>query len=401
MRLTKRSLTCLLCLSLSTITWAQNKKKIFPPITPEKEVVNNLFNLKEDAIKNHFTINIPGGDFLVIEFNNLSDWRDTGAFYNVMAATSTVLDKYRDSLRNPLTGKKVNIHLPISGQPITSRFSQSLDNGNLISIDADGTAPLKIGMDTIRVLKNLGTKKTYDGIETVQIQYSFLLKDINKFKAIAANKQWQQQTAAIVDSVVGMYHKRWRDEDAWYHRLYVNYDPAANADQRLTINQKVQENEKVFPQYDMLTFNGGFGVSLVRNTLCPNVDFGLSYYFYADKQILTFTRLSLNAFERFQEQPDRSFQTYTTAFVNLEIGTESNSKSSKLPFYSSSIGFGYKLVTKDQINRDPSMSYNMYRLFFNYGLSRSIVVTPEIVGNFKQKDKYNGWFGLGIKVGLF
>jgi hypothetical protein len=388
-----------LCLG-STITFAQNKNKIFPPIASEKEVVHNLFNLNDDGIKNHFTINIPGGDFLLVEFNTLSDWRDTGAFHNVMAATSIVLDKYKESLRNQLSGKSIYIHIPISGQPITSKFTQSFDNSNLISIEGTDASPLKIGMDTIRILKNIGTKKTDDGVQTVQIQYTFLLRDINRFKEVASNNEWKLQTATILDSVVLAYRKKWSSQDAWYHRLYVNYDPTAK-DQKLIVNQKVREDDKVFPEYDMLTVSTGFGASLIRNTLCPSVDFGLGYYFYSDKQILTFTRLSLYTFARFEERADKSFETFATSFVNLEIGSESNNKNSKLPFYSTSIGFGYKLVTKEQINRDPSMSYNMYRLFFNYGLTKSIMITPEFVTNFKTKEKSNGWFGLSIKVGLF
>jgi hypothetical protein len=149
-----------------------------------------------------------------------------------------------------------------------------------------------------------------------------------------------------------------------------------------------------------LIVNGGFGVSLVRNTLCPSANVGIQFHLNGGDDYLPFIRLSMNSFTRFEEKIDKKFHPYVTSFVNAEFGTQTNELNKFNKNFLVSLGLGYKLTTKEQLFRDLSMDKNMYKLFFNYSLSNSIILQPEIISNFKQKEKYNGWIGMTVNFNI-
>jgi hypothetical protein len=391
----------LLCAAMTAPSYAQiSGQQYFPPLNSETQVASGLFNIPDGELSHHFSIVLPKGGFLLVEFKNLSYWKDQGAFSKVVAAADMVADNYKDSMLNEQSSKLLEVHVPIKNEPITARLSQSYTNANVLSFTPQGKSILKLGMDTIRVVKNLEEKKVGKETEKVQLRYSFLLKDVSQIHELAQDQQWMTQTTSLIDSVVTVYRDKWKVQDAWYHTLYVNYDPAKDDKQRLVINKRAAETD--LSTFGKVTFiSASLGASLVRNTWCPNVEIGLGANLYSDAEGSLFTMLSMNTFYRYVEDAPNKFKGFTTTFINAEIGAGSGASAreiaSFIPFYRISMGFGVKLNYGQKEYLDPATSGDIYKLFFNYSITKSLTVTPEFCGNFKNNNSAT-WIGLGIKL---
>jgi hypothetical protein len=382
--------------------------KPFYPVRAEEDIISDLFQIPEAELNYNFTTVLPGGNYMMIGFRRLSDWRPEANLSGIMAVAGHVLEGYRDSLHADGNSRKMDLHIPISNAPVTSRFSSSVNNTNLITESGGKRSLLKIGMDTLRILKNIARRPaTEDKAEKlVQVQYTFLLKDISQFRELVRDTQWIAQTVATYDSLVAARRSKWKRQDAWFHYMYVKLDQNETEKKKRLQYRTSLRSETQFYGNRIFGIDGGIGVLLVRNDLCPNIDLGASWNFYSNKEETAFTRISLNSFMRFEQLPDKKFQPYTTSFINAELGFRSAKVRLFLPFYKFSMGFGYMInpntTGQAKNEKDPSMSANMYKMFFNYSLSKAVTVTPEFVGDIKKYGKSgNGWIGMGITVRLF
>jgi hypothetical protein len=377
------------------------------PVRSGQDIIHGLFQIPEQELNYNFTTVLPGGNYMIAGFRRLSDWRPDANLNGLVAIAGHVLDGYRDSMQDGRSSKKLEVHIPISNTPVTSRY-QSWSDPDLVTESAGVRSILKISMDTLRIVKNIAIRPPREEggeEEIVQVQYTFLLKDMNQFRQLAKEVGWQEKTVAVFDSLVAVQRHKWTRQDAWFHYMYVRYEPeAANSKKVLQVRTSLNTGNEVYGN-KVFNVDAGFGVLLVRNTICPNVEVGLNWNFYSDKEESAFARLSMNTFMRFEEQADKTFKGYSTAFLNAELGSRSANANTRLPFYQFSLGFGYMLHTntgKYREFRDPSMSADMYKLFFNYSISKAITITPEFVSNLKRQNKGgNGWVGLGVLLRIF
>jgi hypothetical protein len=210
--------------------------------------------------------------------------------------------------------------------------------------------------------------------------------------------EWIDKAVHLIDSILRVYKGKWNNPDAEFHSLYVKYLPQDTI-------RPLQISKRLLGNYDkmegLLVLNGGFGTTLVRNTICPSVNVGILFHLRSEEKYIPFVRVSMNTFMRFEEQANKKFRNYSTGFVNAEFGIQGNESVATNKNLLFSMGIGYKLTTKDQFFQDPSMDRDMYKLFFNYGLSKSIILQPELITNFRSKEKSNGWIGMTINFQLF
>ena len=394
-----KNLALVVFCTFNFILSSHGQNTIFPSVTDPKKQIENLFEIKSDDLSHHFTIKINNGEYIVFELRKLSDWQGKEAFERSLLAVVPVLVQYKDSFQNLIASKRLDIHIPSKEEPIISRFNQNMINANIQSMLKNESSPLKMTLDTLRIVKKFMSSSNQSENDMVQFQYTFLLKDINNSSNIISNKQWREQTADMIDSVVLHYRNAWSNQDSWHRHLYVVYNPQEPlATKRLSVYARVTEDKGVNTQ-DMLSFNIGYGASLIRNTICPNIEFGMQFNFYADRDGRLFTRVSLNQFVRFQEQSSSSFKGYNNQFIGVEFGIESNSWNPKNSFYSTSLGFGYKLANKHVEDRDPSFSQNMYKIFLNYGINRTFYISTELYADFKSRN--SSWFGIALNFKVF
>lgn len=383
-------------LFVSCTLFAQNS--ILMPVTPEQEISSKLFSLQGET-NHHFSIGLKDNNFLLVAFNRLSDWRDTGAFRLVMRQAASIAHRMQDSFGSPLNSRHLQIHLPIKNTPITARMQSNSSNAGIVVLNDQDHAPLKIGMDTITVLKTLGERRSEDSDEKekkekAQVQYTFLLKDLSQIEALAADEEWIAHTSALIDSIVNTYRRRWRNQDLWYHNLYVSYRPEETAGKRLVVNHRMA-NEETQGLRKALNLDYGMGISLVRHTLAPNADVGITYIFEHDKSENAFARISMNSLFLFGRDASNNIKSYGMAFANIEAGaTVGNSY--PLPFHLISLGFGVKINSR---NTHPDYDRDWYKFYFRYGVTKAIILSPEFYLTPKKQEQ--NWMGFSLSLRLF
>lgn len=389
---------------------AQQPVTPFYPVRSEEEIMAGMFRIPEEDLKYNFTTVLPDGNYLMIGFRRLSDWRPEANLKGMIAIAGHVLEGYRDSLDSRDGTCKLEIHVPVDHTPVISSFSSRSAHTRLVTESGGARSLLKIGMDTVRILKNIvvrpSSEEEMEEEMLVQVQYTFLLKDIRQLLRLSRDTQWISGTAMVYDSLVDARRRKWKRQDAWYHYMYVKYDQnEQDPKKRIQTRTSLRSDEHLYGNR-VMNVTCGFGALLVRNDLCPNIDFGLTWNCYSDREATMFTRLSLNSFMRYEEQPDKRFRPYTTSFLNGELGIRSaGSRSRVMPFYQFSIGFGYFIdfnTGRNKDLRDPSISARQYKIFFNYALSKTVIISPEIVGDGREWGKQgSGWMGLGVHFRLF
>lgn len=375
-----------LCLAATSISIAQISGNTTP--SQEGSTANALqekwFAFDEGEAKYRFTTELDKGEYLLIRFKKLSDWGTQDDFNNALSAADKVMGLYRDSLLQAQYTRTIDISVPANRKNLITRFGQVNESGNLMTISSEGASALKVGMDTLRILQTVRSG--------AQIQYTFLLKDLGNYYTYAQDAAWKEKTAGKIDSIVVASRASWKRPDAASHRMKVIYNPATGLtsyDRSRTIGGGI------------LVVEGGMGVSLVRNMLCPNVEYGIGVYLRRTQRESTFVRFTGRSIYRYAETAPNRFKGYTTTFINLEIGGESNHKDKSALFYKTSLGFGYKLLNKQGDERDPTMSKQMYRLFFSYHVNKFLAVVPEFVSNFRRDDDRNRWIGVSVNLNLF
>lgn len=352
----------------------------------------NWFEMDAEYPRHRFAIQLDNGESLIITLKKLSYWTPSQDFLNLFEQTDRVMAAYKDSIQQEQHTLCLDVHIPANQKNVITRFSPYIQpGGNLATIDGTELATLKTGIDTLRILQLKPAKPGARKAEPGRIQYTFLLKKLGNYETYARDEAWKQKTGAKIDSIVEAYGKADKP-DVRRHSLNVDYTPENN---NLHLTRGCGANP------GKLVIDGGFGVSLVRNTLCPNAEYGIGIYLAREEGVNIFTRLSSNYFYRFVETSSNNFKGYSTGFVNLELGGENRQHDNNNFFYKVSVGFGYKLTNRREKDRDPSMSKDMYRLFFNYSINKFFVFTPEIISNFGKGDKYNGWIGLSLGFRLF
>lgn len=360
------------------------------PIASEQEIGSRLFRLQE-PVNYSFTIALPEHGFMIVEFPKFNDWQDGGAFRTVVQEAAKVSEQLKDSLKIPTAAYRLDMHLPISNTPVTARISEQAGSTNFVLLNDRDQAPLKIGMDTVRVLKTLRQEK--ETTRKVQVQYTFILKEMAQIQTLAADESWMTETSSFVDSVMSVYRSEWSNPGAWYHQLFVQYRPEeTELSKRLVINKKENENAQA-GIFRMIYYDIGFGMSLVRNTIAPATEIGLTVILDKERESTFFTRFSANSMGLFEKKPDGNFKAYGSTFVNFEIGTTTEGTTYALPLYTASLGFGVKIGSK---NDHPSFQRDWYKLFFRYNITKTLSFRPEFYITPKRDDE--GIVGITVSL---
>lgn len=364
------------------------------PVKNEQEVKDKLFNLGKDKHNHFFKVALPDDNFLLIDFYRMSYWPDTSDLQNICDIAASTIDNIQSSFGNANTSKLVNIHVPVSNKPVTVKLKDNDDGTEMMVISKGESSPLKVGMDTVRVLKTY--KKTKDKTEDkevlAQIQYTFILKDLSDMSVIAGNKAIIKDVAETLGNVVKEKRSKWNKQDVWYHKIAVDYKPMETENsKKLVITNP--EPPGIFKGID---FGYYIGATLFRNTVAPSLEVGSSYQFPIGGKEFAYLRASFVVVPLFERASQSKFDFFSANFACLEFGSLINRPKSAVPIYTTSIGLGY--MFSDHPTLKP---YDGYKMFFHYGVTPSIRVTADFyLLNFKGPND-QVWSGLTVAMKLF
>ncbi len=310
------------------------------PYAGEQAVIAKLFNLNEQDINYHFTAELPGGNFLIIEWNHLSDWNNKADLQHIINLARTYEGQVQDSFKSGTTAKRLDIHIPIKNEPITMKVTEHNIANNVLLLKDNMQTSVKVNMDTIRVIKTIGEKKVHKDQKLVQMQYTFLLKDIDGIKGLDNDKEVIADISDKFDSVVNKYKNKWHNEDNWTRNLSVDYFPVNDyTEKRLVIKMLNYDYEKG-RYYSHLGFDFGLGVLSFRNNLCPMLEDGASYIWPSHNSRYSFLRLSNTFFIDYLWPSSTDFKAYHLFFSNLEYGWTKRVQTTHIPVYGGFLRFG-------------------------------------------------------------
>lgn len=389
---------CIVFLACTSVSSALAQSYIKSAGAKKSDRVENLFDTPKDDLDLNFQVNISKGVMMYFSVTRNGLWRGKEEFRKPLLIAAQQLKLYADSLKPFANSKRLDIHISSGEGEVLSRFATSEKHNN-IRIDKSGElGALKMNSDTLRIVKAYDSKKTGGYIMAERFQYTFEMKELKEFSSVIQDEQWVDVTVKMIDSLLAVYRQKWKNPDAEFHSLYVKYYPRDTVLPLFISKRRLEDFNKMS---GILTINGGFGVSLVRNTLCPGVNAGMQFHFKGSEEEVPFVKFSINTIMRFEEQADKKFKSYSTSFIQAEIGIRTNEDVASDRNFLLSVGFGTKLNTEKQIFQDPSMDKHMYKLFFNYGLSKSIMLQPEFITNFRKNEQSNGWIGITLGFQLF
>lgn len=371
------------------VAQAQDKK----PVDDEQDIKKKLFHLDKRQYNHSFSITLPDDNFLLIDFYRMSYWPDSSDLQNICDIAANAVEQVQPSFDNDQTSKFIGVHIPEKDRPVTVMSRENNDGSELVVISKGTASPLKVGMDTVRVLKTYKTVK--DPLEETdvlaQVQYTFILKDLSDMDVLANNKAVIYDVINTLDSVIHQKRNKWKKQDTWYHKIGITYKP---------MERESKDKLKVTnPSYGIVkAFDFGYyiGAALYRNDLVPSLEVGLSYKFPVMGHESFYTRASLVTLTQFERATQSRFDMYYTGFICAEIGSIVDRPNSGVPIYTTSLGLGY-MISDHPVNK----SHTGYKLFFHYGVTPTLRVTLDFYGLKNDRGETDAWSGITFAMKLF
>lgn len=343
------------------------------PFPSEEQASDRLFSLDEKNTNYRFTAELPGSNFLIIEWGQLSTWQDKGDLQHIIALAKQYYSGIQDSFTGSTSAKRLDIHIPISGEPATVMYCEHAVANKALLVKGKIQAPLKMNMDTIRILRTLSEKEIRKETKLMQMQYTFLLKDIDQIKTLEENKMMTDNISHTFDSVIVEYRKRWYKQDKWTHNLNVNYHPLSNDPKKRVDVKRLREEDNSGRFYKASEVEWRAGVTLLHNTLCPVLDLGYSYKWQSKEVEYSYVRGSLSQIYQLRSGSSGN-PPNSISFFNIEYGWLKNKKNTFVPIHGASFGLGYAYNPKNTSYYNPLFEEHIVRAFFSYKVSKLMTV---------------------------
>jgi hypothetical protein len=395
--------TCLkgivLAAALGNMPAAQAQENTVRPFVADQAVTERLFNLEELGVNYHFTAELGGGNVAIIEFNRLSDWSNKGELEYIISTAQKYYAKVQDSFKHATTSKRLDLHIPLENEPVTARMFEYMPNNSIVLLKGDMQSPLKLTMDTVRVLRTTNEISVHKKKQFVQMQYTILLKDIDDIQDLAGNKALLANVEDKFDSVVRAYRIDWSNQNKWTHNLNVTYYPLGTDPRKQLSVKRIRTDDENGKFYKAFEWDFGVGLTFFRNTPCPLVDWGLSYRWPTRSNQYVYLRFSNTTFSNIVWK-DTYYNAYGVSFGNLEFGWMKNKTYTRIPLYKASIGFGFSQNLKgNNTYFDPTLDEYFGKMFASYSLSKIFTVTWEQYFSFTTSN--HGFTGVSVVARLW
>jgi hypothetical protein len=365
------ALFALLSLSL------QAQTPVLAPLQDNDAVMRSHFALDNDKTKVSFEVALPNDVRLIVSSYQLSDWEHTDSLPQIINIAVNTIAHITDSFKDAGSTKVVSIHIPIANDPVTVNYKE-LFMGTTLVISNHAQSPLKIGMDTISILKTYSQKTKKDkSIVLRQMQYLFLVKDIDDLAKLQDEKELLVNVSHTMDSIV---HR----ENKWVHKNFAldfraQYNPLAVTKKpadKLTVTRPSTNNGVTIGPVS-LSFRGG--VDLLRNTWMPYFDMGLKYNYESTAKQTGYIVVFTSVTGRYERINATQYQEYGTEFINVGFGTTFTK--AIFPLNNLGLSLGYKCFSND-----PYTQGKLFRGTFMFGVTPLITI---IIGANDDFDKIN------------
>ncbi|HET8573442.1 MAG TPA: hypothetical protein VFL76_06185 [Edaphocola sp.] len=352
-------------------------------------------NFHLDSKQERYTVSadLDNGGKLIIHFAKAGDWQNELTEITGMAAR-----QYRylaDSFKDPISQKNLFLKIPKDRDLITLQYSENGQAPAHQMVYKSGQHfVLKTTMDTIIILKDGGKYKdpiylSNDSAQYIrQVQYTYILKDISDIENIAAAPGKLNLINHRVDSVLQ------------------NGPIKKDVEKRLTITFNGQNDSndiKVKPTYspwEHYVFTMPVGIEILNGNLGASYDVGYGYVNEPDSRSSFFATFNLSGF--LLPASTLNFHNFYGG-IGIELGTADVSTGTLMKKYS--IGLGY-FMGKNKNSGNETILPNMYRLYINFPITKSLNIGMDAMSDFKLKaskrhpEETHGLFGLYLKYSI-
>jgi len=360
---------------------------------------------------------------MILEMRDVHDYENLKNLDSVLMQFRKDIAFYKDSLENGIGNVRIDYRIDLTKNTGSDnrmiRFIKYNTAGDMYVKRNGDIERLKIEQDTIRLLfqvtghQDILNATTHSfGRLIYPIQVTFVLDNFTDIDKIISEKD------VILHALDTLPRTRDRNETnfPWRYNsscIYKPYFSGSAGSHYLDSVTGKNISDKIhfvkFPfilkdeygQFTMYSFQmsqhtfgfyGNIGAGLVRNTLAPNADIGLSHYHYRsgnEPNKFNFTSLYMSPFFFFSPN-NNGFYTNDNWFINIESGNTTDNQILGVKLRGFSVGAGYLAFQKGDYFTGATV-----KVFASLPLLNGITISPELIAtdNFKQI-----FPGLNLKV---
>ncbi len=375
--------TALIIVSLNGSLMAQGLTYPWVEKNPRSKT-ETAFNMPACIVNVRDFVHLNDEQKIIFELNNPNDYEYIRNLDSTINQFIQDITFYKDSLANNLGN--VRIDYARTQEAISQLSFKKYNPGADMFIKRNGAlAKMKLEQDTIRFFLRVfseerngkkGFKNSIANYHMVQI--TFCLNNYSNIEKIAANKYLLRN---IIDTLL-ITKRESTKSDPYKFPSSAIYKPFSET-KRFEgfggiIETEARKSWRIANRSDYLTFDGNMGIGLVRNTLTPNAEMGITYMNRQrklDKNDYLFGRLTMSTYLFFDKNAAGEYLVHDNWFVNAELGEKHENETNTM-------GIGYLAFQKGNYFKGTTL-----KVFLNLRLKKSsFTISPEIIitNDFKQ-----------------
>lgn len=342
------------------------------------------FNMPTCIVNVRDFVHLNDEQKIIFELNNPNDYEFIRNLDSTISQFIQDISFYRDSLAN--NPGNIRIDYARTQEAISQLSFKKYDAGADMFIKRNGElAKMKLEQDTIRFFLRVfseerngknGFKNKIAHLHIVQI--TFCLNNYSNIEKLAANKDLLHN---IIDTLL-ITKRESTKTDPYKFPSSTIYRPFSDTKRFESfggiIETEIRKPWGIANRSDYLTMDGNMGIGLVRNTLTPYAEMGITYMNRQrklDKNDYLFGRVSASTYVFFDKNAAGEYLVHDNWFVNAELGEKHDDQTN-------SMGIGYLAFQKGNYFKGTTM-----KVFLNLNLKKNrFTISPELIitNDFKQ-----------------
>ncbi len=394
----------ILCVALTLLSVA-GKLHAQDGYTPEKEWyemtrTDRAFHVFKSKVNIRDYVYLKGYNKMMIELNNVDDYDKVKELRSMVAKFLSDMAFYKDSMENGSGNVRIDYALSEGSDRAQIRFKKYPQNGDVYIQKKGVVSRLKLEHDTVVLLVHMPEKKMtqlqrLDKEKNSMLAYRYAI-GITFYLERYTDLERLYTDHPDLDKVIDTL-KSTKDEGTIVqpakHPSSTIYKPYGDFVSFKKLRGLIPSDAEAFSwsainPSDKLTISLNMGVGLVRNTLVPTAEIGISIYnmrqayytrSFQSHEINTQATLSMSPYFFFSRGGDGKHYVADNWFANFSIGGATQFLGVTTPLMTA--GVGYLLIPKGDIFKGTTM-----KAFLSVKLRHSVTICPEIIStnNFKQ-----------------
>jgi len=342
---------------------------------------------------------------MILDLLNIGDYKRLGKLDSILFQFRKDIAFYKDSLENGNCNVRIDYVITSGKEYRQIRFKKYPPEGDIYVNRHGETERLKLDRDTVRiVIRNVvDTTKIAAARWLYDIQVTFLMNNYTDIDKIITEKDIMRHAIDTLASArtsreirnpyrfpSSCIYRPYTSQAAFdsFYKNFGQYEKYKDRMRFVKFNEILNKEFGQFRSFALPTHHvaayGNIGAGLVRNTLSPNGEFGISYINYyrrGESRAYEFNTLFASSYFFFDRQADGQFLVSDNWFINIESGSSYDEEMLGVKIRGFSVGAGYLAWEKGNYFKGTTI-----KAFASVRLMSGLSICPELIAtnNFKQ-----------------